>query len=300
MSFTTDQQTLDDLNLSGRRNNNPVYGIFQRTATRQGAAVLEEMFRYPLSDREAIQKRIDIFRWFAAGTFGFPFQVELFDIAEQYLSVTDERTRLTTEPPSTGRRLAGLLAEDNEYKSLQKGVLAVAGILQQLIGMLEALPPGSPYRHEKVILEAILAEGGLDAVLKTDAGRKPSHTVIATYDGLFRFRSRAGIRKILQHIYLLDAYIAVGRVARERGFVFPSLLSPGDDRIILEGVYHPQVNNAVPNTLHITPDNHILFLTGANMAGKSTFMKTLGITLFLAHMGFPVPAKQMSFSVLDG
>ncbi len=36
------------------------------------------------------------------------------------------------------------------------------------------------------------------------------------------------------------------------------------------------------------------------MAGKSTFMKTLGVTIFLAHMGFPVPAKQMSFSVQQG
>lgn len=36
------------------------------------------------------------------------------------------------------------------------------------------------------------------------------------------------------------------------------------------------------------------------MAGKSTFMKTLGVTLFLAHMGFPVPAKQMEFTVQEG
>ena len=36
------------------------------------------------------------------------------------------------------------------------------------------------------------------------------------------------------------------------------------------------------------------------MAGKSTFMKSLGIALYLGHMGFPVAAAEMSFSVLDG
>jgi DNA mismatch repair ATPase MutS len=36
------------------------------------------------------------------------------------------------------------------------------------------------------------------------------------------------------------------------------------------------------------------------MAGKSTFMKSLGIALFLAHMGFPVAADKMQFSVRDG
>lgn len=36
------------------------------------------------------------------------------------------------------------------------------------------------------------------------------------------------------------------------------------------------------------------------MAGKSTFMKTFGIAVFLAHVGFPVPAASMRFSVRDG
>jgi len=36
------------------------------------------------------------------------------------------------------------------------------------------------------------------------------------------------------------------------------------------------------------------------MAGKSTFMKSLGIAMYLAHMGFPVAAKKLEFSVLDG
>src|SRR4029077_21052459 len=49
-----------------------------------------------------------------------------------------------------------------------------------------------------------------------------------------------------------------------------------------------------------TPDSNVLFLTGANMAGKATVMKSLGIVLFLARMGFPVAASSMEFSVLDG
>jgi DNA mismatch repair ATPase MutS len=36
------------------------------------------------------------------------------------------------------------------------------------------------------------------------------------------------------------------------------------------------------------------------MAGKSTFMKAFGIAVYLAHMGFPVAAKNMRFSVKDG
>jgi Mismatch repair ATPase (MutS family) len=36
------------------------------------------------------------------------------------------------------------------------------------------------------------------------------------------------------------------------------------------------------------------------MAGKSTFMKSVSIAMYLAHAGFPVAAQQMQFAVLDG
>jgi DNA mismatch repair ATPase MutS len=52
--------------------------------------------------------------------------------------------------------------------------------------------------------------------------------------------------------------------------------------------------------LSLDKEKNMLFLTGANMAGKSTFMKAFGIAVYLAHMGFPVAAADMRFSVLDG
>jgi DNA mismatch repair ATPase MutS len=70
--------------------------------------------------------------------------------------------------------------------------------------------------------------------------------------------------------------------------------------IVLKGLYHPALAHPVSNSIHITPENNIVFLTGANMAGKSTFMKSFGIAMYLGHMGFPVAAAEMSFSVLDG
>ena len=107
-------------------------------------------------------------------------------------------------------------------------------------------------------------------------------------------------RSLLQRIYQLDTYISVARLARDRGFAFAEALPKEQHTVRLEGVYHPHVRGAVPNTLEITPDSNLIFLTGANMAGKSTFMKSLGIALFLAHMGLPVPAAKMVFSVRDG
>jgi DNA mismatch repair ATPase MutS len=47
-------------------------------------------------------------------------------------------------------------------------------------------------------------------------------------------------------------------------------------------------------------DTNFIFLTGANMAGKSTFIRAVGGAVFLAHLGMGVPAKYMRLTVFDG
>ena len=40
------------------------------------------------------------------------------------------------------------------------------------------------------------------------------------------------------------------------------------------------------------PRRDVCFLTGPNMAGKSTYMKPLGLAVFLAQVGLPFPADR--------
>jgi len=40
------------------------------------------------------------------------------------------------------------------------------------------------------------------------------------------------------------------------------------------------------------PRRDVCFLTGPNMAGKSTYMKTLGMAVYLAHVGLPGTAER--------
>ena len=47
-------------------------------------------------------------------------------------------------------------------------------------------------------------------------------------------------------------------------------------------------------------EKNFLFLTGANMAGKSTYIKAVGVSIYLAHLGMGVPAKEMQLSQFHG
>lgn len=299
MLFTTDKQTLEDLNIFGKHGGDSIYNIFNRCSTRGGAAILEEMFRYPLSDHEAINKRSSIIQSFAASGTAFPFKSADFDAADLYLANTDERSKLAPQENSVARKLTNMIAMDVNTRQIYKGVESMTDLMKKAMEFMKELSANEFYRKEKEEMLAILTDPAF-AVIQQSKG-KLQHAEIAEFDVILRFRHRTLVEKLLTLIYRLDAYISIAKVANERGFVFPKALPGNQENLVkLEGVYHPQVKNAVPNTIHVTTDSNVIFLTGANMAGKSTFMKSLSIAMFLAHVGFPVAAKKMEFSVLDG
>ena len=130
--------------------------------------------------------------------------------------------------------------------------------------------------------------------------KKINYEQAVIYDKIFRFEENDRLRKILFYIYLIDVYMTVAAVAKKRNFVFARAL-PGEENVLrMKGVFHPFLKKTVGNTISVDRHNNVIFLTGANMAGKSTFMKSFSIALFLAHVGFPVPAEEMVFSVRNG
>jgi len=305
--FITDQQTLDDLNIFGRRGGTSIHALFDRTATSHGSRILEELLRYPLCDAEEINRRSSIIQYMAAKKMTFPFQHELFDVIEVYLANTDERSRLSAREQGLGQRLTSLVSEDNEYKTIHKGVTSLMQVLLATWDLVDGFGEITPWEQERRAISALLTIGewrGLwqdgRRLAQREGSLRLSHQQVVAYDNLLRFRHRETVRKILQHLYYLDVWISIARVATERGFVFPRALPSGNLSVRLTDVRHPGIPSAVGNSLTITADSNFIFLTGANMAGKSTLMKALGIALFLAHAGFPVAAASMEFSVMDG
>ncbi|MET7000349.1 MutS-related protein [Chitinophaga defluvii] len=302
MAFTTDKQTLTDLGIFGKPGSPSVYALFNRTQTSKGAAVLEEMFTYPLSNQEAIEKRSNLFRFFGTKKMSFPFPAALFDASEQYLAETDERTKLTPEDQSSAKKLASLITADTKFKGIQKGVLSLIEIAHLLQLFIRSLNTGNDtaYSGDQKYIEDLLAEPAIQSALQVGIEQKLSYETTAALDEQFRFRYPDKWRQLLQCCYQLDVYISVAQVAVALNYCFPAVKPVTENVLVIQGLFHPLVANAVSNNFQMIREKNMVFLTGANMAGKSTFMKSVGIAVFLAQMGFPVPAKHMELSVLDG
>ena len=79
----------------------------------------------------------------------------------------------------------------------------------------------------------------------------------------------------------------------------PKILdNPQLDRIIAQEINHPLIpkENAVAND-YTAWDHQLALITGSNMAGKSTFLRTIGINAVLAYAGAVVCAKQFSLPI---
>jgi DNA mismatch repair ATPase MutS len=74
-----------------------------------------------------------------------------------------------------------------------------------------------------------------------------------------------------------------------------------DDTLAIsaEAMGHPLIqNNCVVNDVRIGENQRIQIITGANMAGKSTFLRSIGVNLVLALAGAPVCAQKFTCSVV--
>ena len=286
----TDEQTILDLGIFGKQKGDGIYDIYNQVHTRGGEAMLEQLFLNPLADKDSINKRSSIIAGFASSNLSFPYNVALFDMVEKYLANSEENEK--------NRNNRATLSENE----IQNGVSAVIELIQGTKSFIEerSLFQMRAYESDREAIVFLLTQKVFEPVLKDHSKEKLSYGAITAFDALFRVSERDKIEKLLRHIYFLDVYMSVAQVALERKFVFPRALDRSLCLLKIEQVYHPALETPVGNDVIMSTSKNVMFLTGANMAGKSTFLRSLSSALYIAHIGFPVAAKSMEFSVMDG
>ncbi|NIR48698.1 DNA mismatch repair protein MutS [candidate division KSB1 bacterium] len=113
------------------------------------------------------------------------------------------------------------------------------------------------------------------------------------------------IQKNAQQISTLDCLVNFAHLAHENNYVRPDI-TDGSAIELKEG-RHPVVEQLLPygesfvaNDSYLDSEtDQLIILTGPNMAGKSTYLRQVGLIVILAQMGCFVPAKKASIGVVD-
>jgi len=107
------------------------------------------------------------------------------------------------------------------------------------------------------------------------------------------------IAKVISEIDVLQSF---STVAEENNYIRPNIV---DERILdIKENRHAVVEKVlnteyVSNDIYMPNDKNILLITGPNMAGKSTYMRQLAITVIMAQIGCFVPAKSATMPIFD-
>lgn len=98
----------------------------------------------------------------------------------------------------------------------------------------------------------------------------------------------------------LEAWYSMAMAVKTFDLHFPEFIEQDEPYFEAKGFHHILLPKPIPYDLILQPNENFLFLTGANMAGKSTLIKAVGSSVFLAHIGMGVPAAGMRLSLFDG
>ena len=107
------------------------------------------------------------------------------------------------------------------------------------------------------------------------------------------------IAKIISEIDVLQSFATV---TEKNNYVRPKLNQDGN--VCIVGGRHPVVEKVltkefVSNDIVLDKNTNILLITGPNMAGKSTYMRQMAITVIMAQIGCFVPAKEANLPIFD-
>ena len=169
--------------------------------------------------------------------------------------------------------------------------------LSRLLSSVD-LPGGLQYYIDRI--NKLLQEEPLRRLADTTAETKFTRQDNLYYAQHLRTRYKVATLEAVDIFSRLDAWYSMAVAVKTFNLQFPQFTGGDKPYIEGEGLYHILLQHPVAYDLVMDPEQNFLFLTGANMAGKSTLIKAIGSSVFLAHMGMGVPARRMKLSIFDG
>lgn len=294
----TDGKTLRDLEIFRSRDEGPsVFELLDRTTTDGGKLALRRRFEDSLDGAESIR---DV-------------QLAVCFLLNQDVEYSIDRTlvervsRYLRSSWEAGSRMRGaLFFVDSLWVALRyrdfvrfarSGALATRTLVGQADDMARKIhDAGPPSEIARLVRQLMELTERLRQQLKT-VRRTP--WALLRRDGELRLHHRADLQAFLNAIFELDALWAMASATREYGLTIPEVVDEREFVLQGDGIFHLFLVDPASNPVSITNDESLVFLTGPNMSGKTTYLKSVGVAVFLAHLGMGVPATSLRFAPLD-
>lgn len=118
--------------------------------------------------------------------------------------------------------------------------------------------------------------------------------IVDLYTMFYQLIQKEEVSRFWTQFFQFEAYLSLSFAVRKNNWTFPEFTTSG---ISITDFYHPVIKVPVVNS--IQSNHNVILLTGPNMSGKSTLLKSISLVIFLSHVGMAVPATKAEFPFID-
>lgn len=295
-----DKKSLHDLGILPNATGDwPLRKLLDHTHSKSAARVLETLLANPLNNRTEILARQQLLRTLPAATQHLNWK-QLDDLIRSLNTYLD--SNFIVFPNTTFEATVFALQYRNIVRFVEAQIVLASQFLEicaTLHEQLHTIKGDSRFLASLSAFDIIFATSlrtELRVALDSPSNRRLN---ICRLDARFRIDLRDQLLNLIAAFHEIDAFCSLATCASTPGLVFPTIAEDKHDPFELKELRHPLVKNAQPNSVALRPDERVMFLTGPNMAGKSTLLRTLGIVIVFAHIGLPVPASRATIPLVD-
>lgn len=268
-----------------------VVKLFDRTLNEYSRDYLKSLFySFPLSPEELADRRNDLQLMVGKSKSWGRYFYSPVDFKEVYHFLNYDIKEFRRGPLFRGR---------SGFQVLEGRVMQVIIFFEKVEQLADNLADerfsqgfSEQVQFVKHFIRSFLKAGRLE---KYRRGEKIGYADIVSFNNwLYGKHQQKETERFYRDLTGLERYLSISLAIGELGFVFPAL---SEGEFELNGYYYPMLNKPVRNDFK---KNHsVILLTGANMAGKSTFLKAISLCLYLGNLGLPVPAGSGVVPLLD-
>jgi DNA mismatch repair protein MutS len=294
-----DDLTRRDLDVfsSSTPNGPSVFSLLNRTATRKGKELLRRAVATPCHDAETILELQAAQKILAAHALRYRISIDRTDpdAVETYL---DSKWQLPSVRPWYTSAMLRIWpsAWYREYlREVARGQTRIVVFFDGVRALSQELliTESSALRRIGGRITDHLCSAHAQELTRLATVHSTSARL--AFDELARSRGKKVVEELLDCVGTLEAWWSLAVATLDHGWCYPC----PSRQFSVRGLIHPFLApEAVPNELQLDSRTRVCFVTGPNMAGKSTFLKAVAVAVLLAHIGCGVPAVSMEFPVV--
>lgn len=289
-------------------NRDEEYSLFHRldfTTTAGGREYLRQLFSNPLQNTTDIANRQAALQFLISKEDNWPANISngTVVVVENYL---DAQIEPISNADGLGLYIQALINKTlyaPDFGFIKFSFAQLINLLKGFRAFINAYNTDETPKVLKTLLDRaqqLLSRKDFYDILVADEANKLNFVEILRFDNHVRKHHSKVVAELVTIYEQLDAYHSMALAMKKYNLVFPTFIDSDRPVINASQLYHIILSNPVAYDVMLDDNSHFMFLTGANMAGKTTFIKAVGVATFLAHIGMGVPAQKMQLSFFHG